>query len=511
MKAEHRVIMNSMFLYIKMLLSLFVTFYSTRIILTNLGINDFGIYNLVAGTISLLGFVNGSMSNTVQRFLAYELGYGSLVRLKKFFSISLSSHIVVCFFMIFLLEFLGEVAFEHFFVIEPSRIVSAKIAFQLMIGVTVLSTISSPFDACVYAHEDIIIFAIIDFISSLLKLFAAFMLFYIQGDKLILYCSFIFMIQLMLTCFKYLFCRFKYEECRKIKLLEANKKLWKEVFPFLGWNMLESLSWLGKNQGIAVLMNSFYGTVVNAAYGIGGQINGQVMFFSSSLLNAIRPQIYKAGGTGEIDRMLLLSVTASKFAFFVLLLFINPLIFLLDKILLLWLGTVPDYTERICILLLLISLISYMSIGVNIAIQAYGDVRKYQITTSLIILITLPIGYILYSFSSNVYLFLYIMVLVEFISVISKYYVASKVFCRGRGYFIGKILIPCIVSFVVSVIFTYVFYFYLPIPKTIWGDISFVGLDICVVGGIIYWGGLSKKEREIIKRIIMSVKSKMKV
>lgn len=508
MKAQYRIVTNTIVLYIKMLLSIFVTFYSTRIILNALGVNDFGIYNLVAGAISLLGFVNGSMSNTVQRFLAYELGHGALERLRKTFALSMSMHLIVGIGLIVVLELLGILAFEYFFVIEKESVLSAKIAYQIMIGVAFLGTISSPLSACIYAHEDIALFAVVEFISSILKLGSAFVLMEFSQNRLVFYCIFLLIIQLLLFIFQALFCWFRYEECHHVELFRLDRELKREVFPFLGWNMLESFSWLGKNQGISVLMNSFYGTVVNAAYGIGNQIQGQVMFFSTSLLNAIRPQIYKLGGAGDIAKMLSLSGVASKFAFFILLLLLCPLIFVLNKILYIWLGIVPEYTERICILLLIISLFNYMSIGINIAIQAYGNVKIYQIVASLIILLSIPISYLIYSFSNDVYLLLYIMVIVELISVVAKYYIAAQVFGYSIIYFIRSILLPCMAIFVISLFLSYFLAIFM-LEDKLWVYILFIIADVCMVSVLVFWGGLSKSERHVIINLFKSIKAKL--
>ena len=511
MRETQRIAINSMAMYLKMILSLFITFFSTRIVLDKLGVTDFGIYNLVAGAISLLGFVNGSMSNTIQRFLAYELGHGDLSRLRKLVSISLLMHFAIGIGLVLVLELLGLIAFDHFFVIDQERIESAKLAYHFMIGVTFLSTISSPLAACIYAHEDIVMFAVIDFVSSVLKLLAALALCYSSNDRLIFYCALMLAIQFLYFAFEMVYCRVKYTECRGVNLFNMNKEIRQEVFPFMGWNMLESCSWLIKNQGIAVLMNTFYGTVVNAAYGIGNQINGQVMYFSSTLLGAIRPQIYKSAGSGNIEKMISLSVTAAKFSFFVMLLFLCPLFFLLDEILVIWLKDVPDYTARICLLLLIISLFNYMSTSINIAIQAYGNVKKYQLVSSLVILICVPIGYVLYSYSTDVYLFLYIMVVVELFSVIMKYWVAADILKLKFLFLFQSILIPCLFVFFASMLFSYLLSALILKEQTFIGSLFFILVDVCMVGNMLYFVGLSQKEKNIVGQLINGILNRFKL
>lgn len=492
-----------------MILSLFITFFTTRIILQNLGVNDFGIYNLVAGAISLLGFFNGSMANTVQRFFAYELGCGNLAKLKNAFSLSFSFHIAISIILLILLEVFGTFLFDYVFVIDENRITAAKIAYQLMIFTTALSTIASPLDACFYAHEHIFIIAIIDLITTVLKLAAAFILLYSSYDNLIIYSLLILLIQILVTSTKYVICRYKYVECQNGLSFNNDRNLVKEIFPFLGWNMMESFSWLGKNQGIAVLMNSFYGTVINAAYGVANQVNGQVMFFSSTLLNAIRPQIYKAGGAKENDKMLLLSTTASKFAFFVLLIIVVPLFPLLGQILKIWLRNVPAYTERICMLLLLITLINYLSIGINIAIQAYGEVKLYQIVSSLIILGALPLAYGISSTSDNVYLFLYVMLIVELISVLIKYYIASKVLQKKYSFFLKNILLPCLIIAITSMTFSNFLHGLLAPDLSFSTATLFTITCITATCGVIYISGLTHKEKALINSLMLTLRKRL--
>lgn len=509
MRKQYRIVVNTGALYVKMLLSLFVTFYSTRIILQNLGVNDFGIYNLVASSISLLGFVNGSMSNTAQRFLAFELGHGVLDRLKKVFAISLSAHFWIGIGLVIALELLGTVAFDHIFVIEANRVESAKIAYQLMIWVAFFSTLTSPFSASIFAHEHIFLFAIADFTAALLKLLAAVMLCFFDSDKLVLYSCFMLFIQFVHFMFEAVYCHIKYEECRTVDILHTDKKLKKEVFPFLGWNMMESCSWLAKSQGIAILMNTFYGTVVNAAYGIAGQVQGQVMYFSSSMLGAVRPQIYKAGGAGNNAQVLSLSASASKFAVFLMLLFLAPLSFVLNEILSLWLTTVPPYTTGICLLLISITLINYLSIGVGIAVQASGKVKIFQIVVSIVTLVVIPIGYFLYSNSTNVYLLLYVMVALEVILTILKYKMAADIFCVTIWHFLKSILIPCIFTLILSFGMSLFIYKLVLTEGTLFRYALFILIDVLAVALTIYYVGLSGRERCLIGDMAKGLRNKL--
>lgn len=273
--------------------------------------------------------------------------------------------------------------------------------------------------------------------------------------------------------------------------------------------MIESISWLGKNQGVAVLLNTFYGTAINAAYGVANQINGQIMFFSNSLLSAIRPQIYKAGGTGNSERMIKLSITASKFAFFVLLIMFCPFIHVMDKILVFWLKNVPDYTEGISTLLLIITLISYMVTGINICIQANGKVKYYQIISSFIIFISLPIGYVISSIYHDVYTFLYVMIIVELILTFSKYYVASKTLHVSMKLFIYKLFLPCTSLFIISILISYYGYQLFINNSLLIDNICYVLIDVLIICLLIFKFGLAVSEKQLILSLLSTVKDKI--
>lgn len=510
MIASHKVIANSVVMYLKMILSIGITFYSTRLVLFALGVNDFGVFNLVAGSISLLGFFNGSMSNTVQRYLAFELGGSSLQRLREVFNISLSLNVAIAFLLCLVLQVFGYWAFEHFFVISPTSLDAAKVAYQLMIVVTMVTTVMSPFNAAFNAHEDLALLAVVDFVESCLKLLAAVVVLGCQSERLIYYCTLLLLIQLFILGFKVVYARLKYPETHSIRLFRFDVGLLREMLPFLGWNTLEACSWLGKNQGVAVLMNRFYGTVVNAAYGVANQINGPILFFSSTLLNAIRPQIYKSAGAGDNERMVRLSMMASKFAFMSLLCFFLPLSFLISDILTLWLTHVPDYSARFSVLILTVTLISYLSIGVNIAIQAHGNVRLYQLVASIIILVSLPIGYSIYALSKDVYLFLYMMIGVELISVFSKYFIASRILSVRMISFIKEIVWPCMKVVVVLLPVNYLLVILKDSIGGFMGALLFLFLDFLFILLVEFYIGINGAERQMFLRIYQSLLSKFK-
>lgn len=508
MKEEHKIVLNTMIMYIKMLLSLFITFYSTRIVLSSLGVTDFGIYNLVAGSISLLGFFNGSMSNTSQRFFAYEIGSNNFSRLKAAFDIAIFTHICCAFIITLILEIISPILFNNIFIINSDRIDAAQITFQIMIAITFINIVTTPFNADVYAHEDIYIAAIIDFSLSILRLIVALLLAFILRDKLIAYCLFLLGIEFISFIMKSGYCLKKYKECTNMRIFNLNKEIAKEIFPFLGWNIVESISWLAKGQGVAVMMNTIYGTIINAAYGVASQVNGQVLFFSKTLISAIVPQIHKAGGRGDFPKLLELAISSSKLGFLLLLLFINPLCFVVDFLFKLWLVNPPKYSSEMCVLLLCGALIAFLCEGVNIATQAEGSIKKYQMYSSLFVLASIPIGYTLYIISNNVYSFLYFLIVVEFLLVMLKYYIGSGVLKTTFLKLVKKIAIPCGLTTFISITISYLLNLLISPKFSLIMNAIFIITDIVILLPIIYYVGFDMKERQLTTNLLKSIKSK---
>ena len=506
----NRIAINTTAMYIKMILSLFVTFFTTRIILQNLGLESFGVYNLVAGAVSMLSFISGSMSNTIQRFLAFDLGTKDDEKLNKTFSFSLFLHIAAAIIIVVLLEILFSILFNFVFIIPEHCISSAKIAYQIVIFITAISVITTPYTACFNAHEDIAIMAIIDFLIVVMKLCAAFLLIVDFFDKLVFYVLLLLFIQIINFLIKFLYSKRHYNECCQKLTFSHNGSVVSEMGEFVGWNMLESFSWLAKGQGVSILMNTFYGTIVNAAYGIAGQIEGQLRFFSSTLLASFQPQIYKLSGANDNEQMISLTITATKAAFFMLLIIFCPFAFLVSDLLEIWLVEVPAYSERMSVILCFITLTNFLSSGINRAVLAKGDIKHYQLVSSLIILISIPIGYIIYAINDDVYLLLYIMVLVEYISVIWKFFMASKILEIKRIQLFNNILKPCLISMVLCVGLSYIMKnIIFDLLDGFYGDILMLICDIILCAGIIYLIGITQKERAFFNskvKLIMNYK-----
>ena len=395
MQAANRVVLNTGFLYAKMVIRFVIALYSTRLILQALGITDFGIFNLVGGVIAMLYFLNAAMATSTQRYMSYYLGAGELNQIKTVFRTSVVLHLIIGVIIVLALELLGLFIFDGFLNIPAQRVQAAKIVFQFMIVSTFFTINAVPYDAAINSRENMLYDAIVGTIESFIKLGIAIWLIYSDYDRLILYSLLIAALTISIRIVKSVYCRVHYEECR-INLFGAiDLKLAKSMFSFAGWNLFGALCSVSRDQGLAIILNLFFGTIVNAAYGIANQVNGQLLDFSSTLSKAINPQIVKSEGKGDRSRMLRLTITTCKLSFFLLSIFAIPLIVEMPFVLNLWLKEVPDYAIIFCRLIIILSLISQLSRGLQIALQAVGKIKAYQIVVGTLIMLNLPLAFIL--------------------------------------------------------------------------------------------------------------------
>jgi O-antigen/teichoic acid export membrane protein len=393
--ASKRVVFNTGILYAKMLVTMGISLYSTRVVLNALGATDYGIFSLIAGVIAMLSFLNAAMTASTQRYLSFHQGKNDFLMQKKIFSNSWILHILIGLIVVVLLEIACPFLFNGFLNIPTERIFMAKTVYHFMTVAVFFSIISVPFTASLNAHENMLWIAIVNIIESVFRLAIALSLVtFVQEGRLVVYG----LLTAILGGISFLlyagYCLKKYNECT-LKDYHIDKPLMKELSSFAGWNLFGALCGVGRTQGLAILLNIFFGTVVNAAYGIANQVAGQMNFFSSTMLRALNPQIMKSEGMNDRKRMLRLSMMASKFGFFLLAFIAIPCIFEMPAILKFWLKEVPEYTDIFCSLILIGALINQLTIGLQSAIQATGRIKIYQIVVGSIQLLNLPIAYFL--------------------------------------------------------------------------------------------------------------------
>ncbi len=440
---------NSVILYSKIIINMIISLVSVPMILHALGESDYGLYNLVAGIITMLSFLNSSMSITTQRYLSVAIGKGEKSKLNNIYNVALILHLAIGLIIVVLFEICFLFIFNGFLNIAPDRINSAKTIYQFIVASTFFTIMSVPYCAVLNAKENMLVFSIIAIIDSLLKLGLAFYLNSCPFDRLIIYGGGMALISFLSMAFYRVYVTVKYREFEVGFQKYYSKETLLQMLGFTGWNTLGAVAMIGRNQGIAVIFNLFCGTVANAAYGIANQINGVLGYFSTTFQKAINPQLMQSEGMNNRSRLARLAIISSKYSIWVISLFAIPLILEMPYILELWLKDVPKYTLELSRLVLVLAILYQFSMGLMSSIQAVGQIRDYFIVMSALILSNLPICYGLLRHGLPVYYCILVFIIIEFISLIVRLLMAKKLVGIRIKEFIDKAVIPdllCIIA-----------------------------------------------------------------
>lgn len=382
MSTSSRVIKNTGYLYVKMGITMFVSLYSTRLILASLGESDFGVFNVVGGAIAMLGFLNSTMANATQRFMSYAEGAGQLLKKRIIFNVSLVLHLTIAVATVLLLLAAMYPLFNGIFNIDSNRISAAVIVYVCLIFSTVLTIINVPYDAVMNAHENMLYYSIVGIFESLLKLGVAFVCVYTSHDKLIIYGILMACIPLITLSIMKVYCHKKYEECVIAPRRYWDKSMVKQISGFFGWNFLTAVTSLVSVQGISIVLNHFFGTILNAAQGIANQVNGALSHFSESMKKALNPVITKNAGSKNIASMNRATIAGCKFSALITMFFGIPLCLEVNYVLGIWLEEVPDWSAIFVVLQLVQAIIVQMGSSAATAVYAQGDIKHYAIWKS---------------------------------------------------------------------------------------------------------------------------------
>ena len=379
MTNSQRIIVNTIAQYTRTIINVCLSLYSTRLILSALGQNDFGIYSVVAGVVAMLSFVTNALVITTQRYLSFHHGKNDLNQVRKVFGNSWLLHLFIGLLITIILGTIGPWITQNFLNIEEVRRGAALVVYFAAVVMVLLTFITAPIRALFIARENIVYTSFIDVLDGVLKLLIAILLSKVTHDHLISY-------SVLLTCISIfnllafaIYAAIKFPEFHLPKLRELDKQYIKGLSDFAGWTIYSTGCIIARNQGISVVLNLFYGTIVNSAYGIAMQVSGAVQFVSTSIINAMNPQIMKAEGAGQRERMVRLCEFESKYAFLLLAMLVIPLIAEMEVILTFWLGDIPEHAVMFCRFILIAALCDQISIGWTSANQAIGKIRTYNI------------------------------------------------------------------------------------------------------------------------------------
>ncbi len=444
MTASNKILINTGILYGRMLLTICISLYSTRLVLHELGSIEYGIFNLVAGIIAILSFLNTALAGATQRFLSFYHNSEDLFKRRQIFKNSVLLHFIIAIVIVLSLQIAGLFLFDGFLNIPKDKIIIAKNVFHLMSGTVFFTIVAVPFSALLNAYENMLAIAIINIIETLFKLAIALLLSIVVDNKLNLFAMLTGGLSILVTAAYIIYCSLKYVECSNKGSFTLDKSITSELVFFAGWNLFGTVCLLARTQGLAILLNIFFGTVVNSAYGIATQVAAQVSFFALTLLQAINPQIVKSEGNKDRIRMLRLSMIASKFGFYLLALLAIPCIIEMSGLLTFWLKNVPQHSTTFCILILVGSLINQTTVGMQSALQAIGKIRLYQIVVGSLLLMNLPLAYLFLKYGYPAYSVLIGYVLIEVLACIARLYFTHKYAGLIISEYVNKVLFKII-------------------------------------------------------------------
>lgn len=382
---------NTLFLYFRMLLVTGVNLFAVRILLKTLGVEDYGIFNVVGGIVAMLSFFSSTMVSASQHFFSFELGRGDYVRLNQYFKLSAFVYLGYGVLVVILAETVGLWFLKTHLIIPENRMQAALWVYQFSIVSFLLQMLVIPYNAIIIAREEMRIYAYISVAEALLKLFIIYILLIVNSDKLVSYAVLMFLATLLISTLYCIYCIKKYKECKLSFFWD--KKMFMEILSYSGWSLIGALSGLTKTYGVSILLNVFFNPVVIAAKAISLQVNNAMNLFVTNFYQAVRPQITKNYSTGNTQEMMSLVFRSSRFCYFLIMILAIPVFFEAPYILSLWLGEVPQYTVIFTRLTIVVSLVEAISYPLMAAIMATGRIRLYQIITGGFLLLNLPLSY----------------------------------------------------------------------------------------------------------------------
>ena len=451
-----RIAKNTLMLYFRQILIMLVSLYTVRVVLATLGTEDYGIYNVVAGVVTLFSFLSGSMATASQRYFSFALGQNDEAQLKRYFSMSFTIYCMIAIVVMMVAETFGLWFVENKLVVPDERQQAAFWIYQASVFSTVCTIITAPFMASIIAHEDMNIYAYVSVIEVILKLGIVFLLPLFSADTLIVYGLLMAAVVFVNTALYRGICTRKYAECRFAFFWD--KELFKELVSYTGWNMFGASVGVFKNQLVNIILNQFFSPVVNAARGIAAQVNGAVNSFSQGFSTAVRPQIIKSYASGNRDEMLALMYRSCKATFFLMYVFTLPLSLEMPYVLGLWLEDVPDHAILFTRLALLDALIDSVSYSLMTAAQATGRIGLYQSVVGGVLLLNAPISYLVLKLGAPPYGVFVVAIGCVVIATIARLIILKSLIGFSLMNFLAKVIIPVVaasfVAFAISLVCT---------------------------------------------------------
>jgi Na+-driven multidrug efflux pump len=508
MEGANRIIFNTLLLYSKTVITLLISLYATRIVLNTLGTNDFGLLNLISGLVVMLSFLNATMATATQRFISFNKGTNNIEKVKKIFANSFILHLGISLLVIIILETVGIYFLNHKLQIPTDRIYESKFLFHFVVVTTFITIISVPYDAVLNANENIFFLSILNVLESVLKLLSILFIVFLNNNKLIVYSFTLFLVTFFVAIVKVVYVRIKYKEANVNFISEFDKFTIKELSSYASWNLFGVLSYIGKTEGLVILFNVFFGVLINAAYAISIQVSSQINMLSIMMFQVVNPRIFKNEGADNREAMISLVLASSKFGFFLLSIFAIPVIFEIKSVLLLWLVDVPAYTSDICIYILVALMINQLTVGIDSAIHATGNIKKYMVVVSFFKLAILPVAYILLKFDFSLHAVFFTYLLLESLGGLAKLSMMNLQLGIPIKIYWNNVILKNfqVIIIVVFIDFLFVYFFDFQFRFVLTTLLSIVVFIISV-----YTISLDKNEKYFIKNLILKTKKSVNI
>lgn len=417
---------NSLFLYVRLAITLLIGFITVRIVLRELGQVDFGVYNVVSGFVAMLAFINNALSSTTQRFLSYEIGKGDDGRLKSVFQTNIALYVYLCIVVVIIGETFGLWFINNKLDIPSDRVAAANWVYQFSLITLVFSVLQSPYNAAIIAHEEMKVYAWVSIAEAVLKISLVLCLHYFMGDKLILYGIFISLVSTIVFVFYYLFSKRRFEEC--VFSLIVEKEEFKSIASYAGWNVFGAFSNIISGQGLNVLLNIFFGVLVNTARGIAYQIDSAINGFVQNFYTAVRPQLIQSVAENNKEAVSFLVMFSTKVGFFLMSLLGVIFAIEMPTILEVWLGEYSGLMVVFSRIVLVAFLFGILVIPLNTVINGTGNVMAFNLSNGLLTICNLPISYLLLFFFHNETIPFFVLVAINIIRWINAIIQTRKVF-----------------------------------------------------------------------------------
>ena len=506
--SNRRLAKNSIFLTIRMVVVLFISLYTTRVVLKILGVEDYGVYNVVCGFVAMFAFLNTSMSNGIQRFFNYELGKNGEEGANKVYMTSLIIQALLALIIIILVESFGLWYLHNKMVIPAERMLAAEYVFQFSVLGFLFIIMQAPYTASVMAHEKMDFYAVVSILDAVLKLLLVLLLPYLHGDSLILYGVVMLMINVVNFMLYYIYSKRHFKEIRFHKFYD--KGLFKSMLGFSGWNLFGSFSSIMQEQGINLVINFFFGPIVNAARGVATQVNAGLEGFVNNITMPVRPQVVQSYARGDKNRMMNLTFSISKLSCCVLMMMAIPVSVEIDYVLHIWLGdNIPEHAAAFTVIILFSSLVSNLNAAISNVVHATGKMKHYQFWSSIVKISSVPISFVVLKVYSQPELALLIVFICRTLGHIVGLFIVRTLVNMSLKQYTIKVIFPIVIVIALTLIIALGIKY--SMHEGILRLISVTVASVITAGISLYCIALNKREKELSLQLLNGFISKFNI